>query len=191
MNGDGDHDDDWKDVMTDPEVLESAALGCIESLRRKRVCFYPGPHVPPQPGEITEFGRCVPYLGDCNALIFCAPHHSKKEAHERVQHYLAGGDPGIEFDLHECVTDFDFIWKDELLFPHKNDNLLVSYPALDAEPQPTRPPDDRFWAHYVVLSIIGRDDKLNLLHLGLRGDHAWLYFLAPHGIRVARMIANP
>ena len=194
MNGDDDDDVDLRDVEPDPKMLESATLGCIETLRRKRVCLYPGPHVPVQPNDFTDFGQCVPYLGDCNALIFCAPFDNKADARTRIQHYVGGGDPALVFDRDECVGldhDYDWIWRDELLFPNKSDCLLVARTAPNAEPQPTRPPDHRFWAHYVVLRIIGRDDKLHLLYLGLRGDHAWPYFLAPHGIRVARMITNP
>jgi hypothetical protein len=62
---------------------------------------------------------------------------------------------------------------------------------LDAEPQPTRPPDERFWGHYAILSILGRAEKLHLLHLGLRGDHVWPYFLEPNPIHVDRIIADP
>jgi len=194
MNGDDDHDVDPKEVMTPVELLESVTLGCIETLRRKRVCLYPGPHLPVQPNDFTNFGQCVPYLGDCNALIFCAPFDSKADARARIQHYAGGGDPALVLDRDECVGldhEYDWIWRDDLLFPNKSDHLLVARPAPDAEPQATRPPDDRFWGHYVILKITGRHDKLYLLHLGLRGDHAWPYFLAPHGIGIARMIANP
>jgi hypothetical protein len=196
MNGDDDEDVDiWKEVMTPPEILESITLGCIETLRRSRVCFFPGPHQPVGPGDLTDFGQCLPYLSDCNALIFCAPHHGKEEARARIQHYVYGGAFDLIFDRNGCVgtdpVDNAWVWKDDLLFPHKTDNLLVGRPVPNAEPQPTRPPDSQFWAHYSVLDMIGRDEKLHLLHLGLRGDHAWLYFLAPHGIHVARMIADP
>lgn len=190
-----DEDDDidaWKDVAPAPELLDSATLGCIETLRRKRVCLYPGPHLPVQPGDLTDFGQCLGYLGNCNALIFCAPHHGKEEARAKVQHYLHGGDPALVFDVHECVgTDDDWIRKDDLLFPGKAENLLISPPVGNAEPEEARPPGYQFWAHYVVLSIVGCEDKLHVLQIGLRGGHAWLYFLQAHGIRVARTIANP
>lgn len=171
MNGDDDHDADLiKDVGNTPiELLDTAALGCIETLRRKRVCFYPGPHFPAQPNDFTDFAQCVPYLGDCNALIFCAPFDNKADARARIQHYVGGGDPILVVDPNECIgTDHDWVWKNELLFPHQTDNLLVVRPAPNTEPELKRPLDDRFWAHYVVLKIVGRDDKLHLLHLGLR-----------------------
>lgn len=189
---DDNHDVDPKELMTPVELMDAAALGCIETLRRKRVCFYPGPHVPVQPGDIVDFGQCVPYLGECNALVFCAPHHGKAEAKASIRHYVGGGDPALVIDPNECVgTDHDWVWKDELLFPHQTDNLLVVRPTPNTEPQLTKPSDDRFWGHYIILSITGRNDKLHLLHLGLQGDHAWLYFLAPHGIQVARTITSP
>ncbi len=194
MNGDDDDGVDAKELMTPVEILESATLGCIETLRRKRVCFYSGPHLPVQPGDIVDFWQCLPCLDDCNALIFCAPHHGKEEARARIRYCVNSGDFDLIIDRHECVgVDEDWVmnWRHDLLFPNKADNLLVARPAPNAEPQPTRPPDDRFWAHYVILKITGRNDKLHLLHLGLRGDHAWPYFLALHGIQVARTITNP
>ncbi len=98
------------------------------------------------------------------------------------------------FDLDECVGNEPYenlIQFDDLLFPTKHLNLLVSLTGPNGEPVATRPPDERFWAHYTILSIQGRNEKLNLLHLGLRGDHAWLYFLQPNGLRVDRLIADP
>jgi len=188
---DDDNDVLGKDVMTPVEILESATLGCLEMLRRKRVCLFPGPHVPVQAGEIADFAQCLRYLGDCNALIFCAPHLDKKLAQGKVQHYVGGGDPALVFDLNECVgMDHDWIGNADLLFPQKTENRLIARPAPGAEAQPTRPSDDRFWAHYVILSIIGRNDKLHLLHLGLCGDHAWPYFLQPNRIEVVRVIAD-
>ena len=92
MNGDDDHDVDPKELMTPVELMDAAVLGCIETLRRKRVCFYPGPHTPVQPGDIVDFGQCVPYLGECNALVFCAPHHGKAEAKASIRHYVGGGE---------------------------------------------------------------------------------------------------
>jgi len=194
MNGDDDDDILGKDVMTPVEILESATVGCIEMLRRKRVCLFPGPHVPVQAGEITDFWPCLPALDGCNALIFCASHHGKEEARARIRHCVNGGDFDLIFDCHECVgvdDDWVFNWRHDLLFPQKSENLLFGRPVPNAEPQPTRPPDHHFWAHYVVLRIIGRGDKLHLLYLGLRGNHAWPYFLAPHGIQVARTITSP
>jgi hypothetical protein len=191
MNGhDDDKDVDYKALMTPTEVLDSVALGCIETLRRKRVCFYPGTDTPPQPDGINDFGQCVPFLGDCNALIFCDPHHDKTHARARIQFYLGGGDPALEFDHFESITDYDFIWRDELLFPQKADSLLICRPEGNAGPQLMRPAESRFWGHYAVLKIVGHQEKLHLLHLGLCGTDALLYFLSPHGIRVTRNIAE-
>ena len=188
MNGD---DFDPKELNTPPEILECTAVGCIEILRRKRVCFYPGPHTLPQPGEITDFGQCVPYMGNCDALIFCAPHHGKESACATVQHYLGGGDPALTFDPDECVTEFDFIPNADLIFPNRAENLLAEQLLADGAPRLSRPEDKQFWALYVILSIVGRNEKLHLMYLGLRGYHAWLYFFGPHGIKVARAIASP
>jgi len=190
MNGDDDLRP--KDFNTPVEILTATTLGCIEVLRRKRVCLYPGPHDPLRAGDIIDFGQCLPYLGDCDALIFCAPHREKQTAVNTLQHYLDGGAPGVAFDTDQCVGIYtELIWDDDLLFPRKGDNLLVVQPQPNAQPQPMRPPDKRFWAHSVILKIEGRAEKLHLLQLGLRGEHAWPYFLEPHGIQVARVIAHP
>ncbi|MGA2862960.1 MAG: hypothetical protein ABSF95_00565 [Verrucomicrobiota bacterium] len=194
MNGD-DHDEGPPKGMTPPPELDEArTLGCIETLRRKRVCLYPGPQRPPYDAGITDFSHCLRYLGDSNALIFCAPNRGKEAVREDIEHYAGGGNRGLVFNRDECVglpPGDILIWEDDLLFPTKKENLLVWHFKPDAEPQATRPPDDRFWAHYVILKIEGRAQKLHLLHLGLRGDHAWLYFLQPHGIPVARLISSP
>jgi hypothetical protein len=186
---DDDRNIDFKELMSPVEVLNMVALGCIETLRRKQVCFYPGAHIPPQPDDIADFGQCLGLIGDCNALIFCDPHHDKAHARARIQFYMNGGDPALEFDHFESITDYDFIWQDALLFPTKADKLLIGWP--NGEPEIMRPPDSQFWAHYVILKIVDRDEKLHVLHLGLGGQHAWGYFLMPYGIKVARMIENP
>jgi hypothetical protein len=56
MNGDDD-DVHGKDLMTPVELLHAATLGCIEMLRRKQVCFYPGSPQPVGPGAIGDFGQ--------------------------------------------------------------------------------------------------------------------------------------
>jgi hypothetical protein len=182
------------ELMTPVEILESATVGCIEMLRRRRVCLYPGPHIPARPGDLSDFWECLPFLGNCNALIFCACHHGKEEARAKIKYFVRGGNFDLLLHHDECVgvdDDWVFNWRHDLLFPQKSENLLLAPPKLNAEPQPTRPPDSQFWAHYVVLSIVGREEKLHLLYLGLRGDYAWVYFLSPHGIRVSRLIAIP
>lgn len=196
MNGDDPDDeiDAWKDVVTPPEMMDSATLGIIEMLRRRRVCFFPGPGLPDGPGDLADFYQCLPFLGDCDALIFCCPGHDKEWTHARIHRVVYGGDFDHIFDRHGSVgTGHGESWihHDELLFPQKSEELLVARAEPNVEPQLTRPPDSQFWAHFAILSMIGRAEKLHLLHIGLRGDHAWVYFLQPHGIRAARMITNP
>lgn len=181
-----------KELNTPVEILTATTLGFIETLRRKRVCLFPGPHHPVRGGDITDFGQCLPCLDGCNALIFCAPHHGKEAAIATLQHYLAGAGPGVAFDSDQCVgIHSNLIWDENLLFPRKGEKLLVVQPQPDAGPQAARPPDENFWAHYAILRIVGHAEKFHLLQLGLRGEHAWSYFLEPHGIGVARVIENP
>lgn len=195
MNGDDDDEEAWKDVPPPPpEILESTMLGIIEMLRRRRVCFCPELGVPGGPGDLADFYQCLPFLGDCDALIFCCPGHDKEWAQARIHHFIYNGDFDHIFDRQGCVgTGQGEIWiqKPELLFPQKSQELLVVCAEPNVQPQLTRPPDSQFWAHFAILSMIGREEKLHLLHLGLSGDNAWLYFLQPHGIQVARAIANP
>jgi hypothetical protein len=194
MNDDAADAGPGTELMTPVEILESATLGCIEMLRRRRVCFYPGPHMPPRPGDLTDFWQCLPCLCNCNALIFCAPNHGKEHARVRIRQCVNGGDFDLTIDRHGCVgvdDDWGMNWGHSLLFPQKSENLLVAPSEPNGDPQPTRPPDSQFWGHYVVLSMIGQADKLHLLYLGLRGDYAWPYFLSPHGIRISRLIAIP
>jgi hypothetical protein len=191
MNGDDD-DAKGRDLNTPVEILAATTLGCIEALRRKRVCLFPGPHRPLLGGDISDFGHCLPLLEDCNALIFCAPHQDKQTAVNTLQHYLGGGDHRVAFDADECAgIHSPLIWDDNLLFPRKGENLLVVPPRPNGQTLASKPPDKRFWAHYVILSIVGRAEKLHLLQLGLRGEDAWPYFLGPNGIQVARVIADP
>lgn len=189
MSGDDEHDPGG--LNTPPEILTATTLGWIEVLRRKRVCFYPGPRLRVRAGDIVTFAQCMPFLADCNALIFCAPHFTKEEARNVLGHLLGHGGPEVTFNLDECVgTSSDLIWDESLLFPHKGHNLLVQ-PQPDGEPKAIKPPDEAFWAHYFILSIVERAEKLHLLQLGLTGEHAVLYFLQPNGIMVERMIAKP
>lgn len=196
MNGDN-HDLDGvdpPDLDTPIEIQHAYTLGWIETLRRKRLCWFPGPQRPPHDAGITDFTHCLPFLGDCNALIFCAPHHGKETVRDEIEHYTRGGDTNLVFNLDECIGNERYenlIEFDDLLFPTKHLKLLVSRPEPNAEPVATRPPDDRFWAHYAILSIAGRNEKLHLLHLGLRGDHAWPYFFQANGLRVDRVISDP
>ena len=197
MPDDEDNDVDLRDVEPDPEMLESATLGCIEMLRRKRICLYPRRHKRGGRGDIKDFWDCFDYLGDCDALIFCAPHHGKKEARARICYCVNSGDFDLIIDCRECVgVDGDWVtnWRHDLLFPNQADNLLVDR----ADPkQLMRPPEDQFWGHYVVLGMVRWKDnihtihKIHLLYLGLRGDFAWPYFLAPNRIQVARTITSP
>ena len=191
MNGDDELDP--HELDTPVEILTATTLGWVEVLRRKRICLYPGPRLPVRPGDIVTFAQCLPHLGDADALIFCAPHFSKQEARNVLEDILAGGGggPGVTFNLDECVgTSSDLIWDEGLLFPRKSENLLLQ-PQPNGEPQPTRPPDEAFWAHYFILSIIGHVEKLHVLHLGLAGEHAWPYFLQPNGLVAKRVIARP
>jgi len=194
MNGD-DHDGVQPvDVMTPIEIRDACDLGWIGTLRRKRVCLFPGPEHPTHEGGITDFAHCLAYLGDSNALIFCAPHHAEEGARAAIDHYAGGGNPAVVFNLDDCLGlhhHVDLICNQELMFPAQQENLLTWRSDPNDNVQTTRPPDRRFWAHYSILSIRGLNEKLHLLHLGLRGDHAWLYFLQPNGIRVHRMISDP
>jgi len=202
MNGDDDHDEDWKDVEPNREKVTH---DLIEILRRVGVCLFPGPRQPAADGDIKDFGESLPYVGDCGALIFCAPGHDKNWAHARIQYYVNSGDFDLTLNRGECVgVDGDWIVSD-VLFPNKSQNLLIApnddvlFPhrsqellvAPNDEPPPTKPPDHQFWARYVALNIIGRGEKLHVLHIGLHGDYIWPYFLAPHGIRAERIITNP
>ncbi|MGO8677730.1 MAG: hypothetical protein ACLQVX_17880 [Limisphaerales bacterium] len=188
---------DMKDL--DPpeceEVLEARTLGWIETLRRKRVCLFPGGDLPLHDQRTdADFARCLPFIGDCNALIFCEPHRSKNEVLGDIVQY-AGGEGGVfnddPFDRGASLgIKKDLIEQDGLWFPNGHEDLLVWRPQLHADPVPSRPPESRFWAHYAILKPEGRAEKIHLLHLGLRGDHAWVYFIQPLGIRVARLISH-
>lgn len=178
-------EDDHKALIRQTQKL-------IKRLKTGKVCLYPGPQNPPHDVGITEFVECLPFLGDCNMLIFCYPHHNKESAQAEIQHYTGGGDPSLLFNLDKCEgLKTDLILEDDLMSRTKQKELLVCRAAPNTEPKTTRPLDGRFWARYVILSIQGRNKKLHLLYLGLRGDHAWPYFLAPNGIHVDRIISNP
>ena len=201
MNGDDDIVN-AKDLEPDGEKLTH---NLIETLRCKRVCLFPGPRLPIGPRDFEDFGECLPYVGDCGALIFCAPGHDKEWAQAKIQYYVNSGDFDLAFDRNKCVgvendwlvSDLFFPLRDqklliarndEVLFPRRSQELLV---APKREPQPTKPPDHQFWARYIELSIFGREDSLHVLHIGLCGDDTWLYFMIPHGIEAARIITTP
>ncbi len=190
------------------EVREVRTIGWIETLRRKRVCLFPGADISPLGAHYTDFVSCLPYLGDCNALIFCEPHDSKEAVRACINKYAGRSRDenghaindvalhdvafnGVKFNCGASVgIENDLIEQDELCFPTQQENLLVWRPQANADPQSMRPPDSRFWAHYAILELKERHEKIHLLHLGLRGDHAWLYFIQPLGIRVARLISH-
>lgn len=181
MNEDDHDDNELKCLMTPVEVLSLATLGIIELLRCQSVCFYPGPAVPPHPDDITDFLGCLPYVGKCTALIFCAPHLKKSDMRNYIQK-VAIGETSLNPDLDECVgiePGFELIWRDELLF----------LPARVADT--SSQPSDQFWAHFCILKISGRGMKLLLLHLGMTGDQAQKFFLEPHGIQPICTVANP
>ncbi len=181
------------------EVLEARTLGWVETLRRKRVCLFPGGDLPLHDQRTdADFARCLPFIGDCNALIFCEPHRSKEAVIGDIVQYAGGGKAqnghvfgGVAFNRGETVgIESVLIEQDALCFPTQQENHLVWRLQSDAEPQPTRPPDGKFWAHYAIVKLEGRDEKIHLVHLGLPADHAWIYFIQPLGIRVARLISN-
>ncbi len=194
MNGDN---LDMKDL--DPpepqEVREARTLGWIETLRRNRVCLFPGGDLPLHDQSTdADFARCLPFVGDCNALIFCEPHRTKEAVLGDLWQY-AGGEGGVfngvPFDREEALgLGADLLEREDLCFPNRDEALLVWRPEPNADPQPTRPPDFRFWAHYAVVQPQGRDEGIHVVHLGLRGDHAWLYFIQPLGIRIARLVSH-
>jgi hypothetical protein len=178
------NDDDDIDV----KGLDPHELHFIGELRKKRVCLFPRFTRRPHDVHITDFSHCLPFMGDCNALIFCAPRCGRKKAREDIRRYTAGANPALVFDLPKCQgLDDSLISDNHYIFERQQDNLLVWPPDANA----AKPDDGQFWADFVILKIEGWREELHLLHLGLRGDHAWLYFLQPHFIRLHRLIAKP
>jgi len=174
------------DTKIDIELKKVQTFGYLETLRRKRVCLYPGvEHI--QDNDVrTDFWHCLPLLDDCNALIVCMPQNMKDSAIAEFGHYT-DGTHGVSSRMSQIL----YISEDFLLFPNREENLLAWTPHPDGQPQTTRPPDDRFWADYIILSINDGEKNLHLLCLGLRGDHVWPYFLVPNSIPVARIISSP
>jgi len=68
----------------------------------------------------------------------------------------------------------------EWISPDDGHRLAAPFPPPHA---------DRFWGEYCRLTI--SDRRVHLLHIGIGGDAAWAYFVQPHGIQPARIIANP
>ena len=188
---DNDDDDEITESMkgcnkADGEARIRQTKELIDRLKKSRVCLYPGEILGQRTG-IADFTGCLHFLGDCDCLIFCETQHNKDYVRVLVpnQRGWSNGNESIRI----TKVNPERIHASDLV----NDATL--FPKSDVEwmPPETRPQPDRFWGHYSTLGldIRGVRRELHLLHLGIGGQAVWLHFLQPHGIKVARIIANP
>ena len=179
---DNEDDFDVKDAYKSASEIRKDWIKLIRNIHVSRVCFYPG-----RQGQAPDFQtitQALPMIGDCNALVYSEPNRTKREVYAEVREHHDNpqfGIAGMGF-----VTSIEIINGEETTVDRE---VLFGHPAIDWIPPETTPPEDRFWGLYSRWRISRRVVKV--LHIGIAGDAAWTYFLQPHGIKPARIIANP
>jgi len=154
-----------------------------------KVCLFPGIRKQPQGEDIFDFTDCLPLLGSCDVLIFCELNRTQTEIEHQIAQRVGKEYGGIQTRVY-TPTPADL----DLSLP-KTDQLFQRFAEAcpDWVPDDAKPPMDQFWGLLSVFEIGFPGDKqkkLHLLHLGIGDEAAWLYFLQPHNIRVARVIMN-
>ena len=186
-----DEDERMSDFMKKCKTAESEQQvrrthELISQLKIREVCLYPG-NTRTQNFGVAEFTGCLSCLGDCHFLVFGEPLQDKEIVRLLVPNRLGWSDDTQGVRIVEVnpqrIDDPDLI-HDASLFP----DIEVEWVSPEARPQP-----NQFWGHYSILGleIHGERRTVHLLHLGLGHEALWLHFLQPHGIHVARIIANP
>lgn len=176
-NDDGKGFDDANDLIPTPP---------IEEIKASRVCFYLGRWHGRRP-KLDDFVEAVPFLEDCNTLIFAEPRRSRVKVRERVDWHKANLSipiPGgfiCEIDT-ESTGDAPGVDYRHLFVP----------PAIKCVPTEAMPVESRFWlerARFTLEMNQGNRD-VNLYHIGIGGLAAWVYFFQPHGIKPVRIIGS-
>jgi hypothetical protein len=174
-----------EDRETAKEVSQPPLL--LEVLLGKKICLFPGIKDQRLGEDSVDFTDYLPLLGGCGVLIFCELNRTRTEIKEHVAQQVGREHGGVQTRMY-TPADLDFpLPETDQLFPE-----CMNAP-LDWVPDDAKPPMDQFWALWSIfgIGIPGCEQKtLHLLHLGIGGEAAWLYFLQPHNIRVARVIMN-
>ncbi len=145
---------------------------------RQRICFYPGPN-PGAPPDFEDFLGALDHLGDCDTLIYSEVKRTKVETQQMVDWHRRNL---------QIQTQLGFINEIEMYEPPEL-RLNFFFNKTETEWIGTMPGEDRLWADYALLRIGPR--YIHLLHLGIGGLAAWLWFFQPHGLKVARLVTNP
>ena len=169
------------------EILATWAR-VIADLKASRVCFYLGRGRGRRP-DFGDFTGALTLIGDCNALVFSEPLRTKIEVWRLVEEHRR--------NLQVPIPGVGFIFQINMVntgdSPGVDRRGLFKEPAITWLPHDKAPDDTRFWGEYARLGIYrGQEERqVHLLHLGLGGLAAWLWFFQPNGIQPARIIGTP
>lgn len=169
-------------------------LRVIEQLKWAKVCLFAGQRVEHE-GGIGHFTGCIRWLGDCAWLIYCERNRTPEQVHKLVLDAHGRTVDGLRISVlspsrdSSCVESLLHI---DALFPSLTPQWLPRLPP-EWVPADKAPDRDNLWGHHAKLDIEagGQRTPLDVLHLGMAGDAVWPFFLQLHGIRVARVIADP
>jgi len=175
--------------LLDPTEEEILAIWAqvIEDIRQSKVCFYAG-RFPGQKPALEDFTGALPLIGDCNTIVYAEPRRSKIEVWNSVNQ--------DRLNLQVPIDGFGFItgleMKNTGSLPGVDSQGLFRDPGIEWVPPGVRPDASRFWGVYADLTIeVGREQKhVRLLHIGIGGLAAILYFFQPHHIIPARIIGS-
>ncbi|MGO8837557.1 MAG: hypothetical protein ACLQAH_05230 [Limisphaerales bacterium] len=192
-----DIDEDWdrddaKEVSgPSPEGVLEFWAKTVKELKSGKVCFCTG-HEAGRATNEQDFTAAISLLEDCSALVCAEPFRSKGEVlrlvtrcHRRLPIKVQGGSITglnlVDTIPVEDVPDLD-----------RNGLFVVSaIPWLTPEQEPAA---DRFWGVYAEMKVAMRPRRvrrrIHLLHIGIGGLAAALYFFQPHQIQVSKVIGT-
>ena len=156
----------------------------IEELQRSRVCFYLGRGRGRKP-DLGEFVEAVPFLGECDALVFAEPQRSRGEVGELLRGNLPipiRGGFGFVSGLELVLPNFDY------------SPMFVEPSEIERVPPEEWPSAERLWAEWTRMRVEdrqGQGQNVLLVHIGLGGLAAMLYFFEPNKIVVSKIIGSP
>ncbi len=157
----------------------------IETVRDNRPCWYVGRGRGRKP-DLEDFTHALPFIGDCGALVFSEPRRSRVAVRKAVDWHRR--------NLKIPVTGFGFITKLVVEEGTEYRELFVE-PATIWIPPEAKPAESKFWAEYALLTIELHQERgerrVHLLHIGISGLAAALYFFEPHSIEPSRIIGTP
>jgi hypothetical protein len=170
------------------DVVEFIDLeNILNQIRESKVCFYPG-RFSRQRLAFGDFSQALEFIADCSTMVFAESRRDKIAAQNIVRKHKQNlqvpiGQAGFIIGLEMPMTDH---------WTMTGPNGLFRVPHIDWIPPEAKPLERRLWGDYAKLTIerARKQREVHLLHIGITGLPAILYFFNPNNIHPSRIIGT-